>query len=196
VRPLSPSYGRAACAHLDLTGSAVKTPVLDDLAVNGVRLLSYYVQRACSPTRAAIQTGRYNIRYRMQSGVLEPGQRFGLALDETLLPEALGLASPEPTPTPAISRFPNGHTSAGDAAGRVPDSHTPPVTTSPPAPTDPDQNKCPPSPSVVPGSWAAHAIGKWHVRRSLPLTYNLDDTTSTVLDSLRPCKDARVHDCM
>ena len=36
---------------LGITGSAVKTPVLDDLAANGVRLLSYYVQRACSPTR-------------------------------------------------------------------------------------------------------------------------------------------------
>ena len=39
--------------------------------------------------RAALQTARYNIRYAMQSGVLEPGQRFGLALDEVLLPQAL-----------------------------------------------------------------------------------------------------------
>jgi hypothetical protein len=36
---------------LGITGSAVKTPVLDNLAANGVRLVSYYVQRACSPTR-------------------------------------------------------------------------------------------------------------------------------------------------
>ena len=82
--------------HSDLgfRGSAVSTPELDALAKNGVILESYYVQRACSPTRAAIMTGRYNIRYGMQSGVLEPGQPFGLDLAEETLPEALRRTAP------------------------------------------------------------------------------------------------------
>ena len=66
---------------LGFTGSAVKTPVLDALAKGGVILRAYYVQRACSPTRAAMQTGRYNIRNGMNAGVLETGQPFGLALN-------------------------------------------------------------------------------------------------------------------
>ena len=39
-------------------------------ANSGVKLGNFYVQRACSPTRAALLTGRYNIRYGFQSGVL------------------------------------------------------------------------------------------------------------------------------
>ena len=74
---------------LGIVGSGIQTPVLDSLAQQGVWLTSYYVQRACSPTRAALMTGRYNWRYGMQSGVLEPGQRFGLDLRETTLPEAV-----------------------------------------------------------------------------------------------------------
>ena len=34
---------------LGFTGSAVKTPVLDELATTGVILSNYYVMRACSP---------------------------------------------------------------------------------------------------------------------------------------------------
>jgi hypothetical protein len=74
---------------LGYTGSDVKTPTLDGLAKSGVILSSYYVQRACSPTRASILSARYNIRYGMQSGVLETGQLFGLDLNETMLPQAL-----------------------------------------------------------------------------------------------------------
>ena len=77
---------------LGFTGSGIRTPVLDGLAAGGVLLKSYYVQRACSPTRASILSARYNIRYGMQSGVLETGQRFGLSLNETLLPESLKAA--------------------------------------------------------------------------------------------------------
>ena len=36
------------------TGSDVKTPTLDALAADGVKFSSFYVQRACSPTRAAV----------------------------------------------------------------------------------------------------------------------------------------------
>eukprot|EP01079_Euglenida_sp_SAG-EU17-18_P001819 gene1819-2940_t len=93
-------------ADLGFTGSAVRTPHLDSLATGGVRLSNYYVQRACSPTRAALLTGRYNIRYGMQSGVLETSQPFGLDLAETLLPQALRQAAEARTAASNCSRPP------------------------------------------------------------------------------------------
>ena len=39
--------------------NVIETPNLDRLAASGVKLESYYVQPVCSPTRAAILTGRY-----------------------------------------------------------------------------------------------------------------------------------------
>ena len=90
-------------SDLGFRGSAVKTPVLDALAVGGVELGHYYVQRACSPSRAAMATGRYNIRYGMQSGVLEEGQRFGLSLEEELLPQALRRVLPPSAATAATA---------------------------------------------------------------------------------------------
>ena len=76
-------------ADLGYTGSQIETPVLDHLALNGVRLRNYYVQRACSPTRAALQTGRYNIRMGFASGVMKPLKPYCLPLNETLLPQYL-----------------------------------------------------------------------------------------------------------
>ena len=38
------------------------TPVTDQLAREGLRLTQYLVEAACTPTRAALMTGRYSIR--------------------------------------------------------------------------------------------------------------------------------------
>ena len=43
----------------------------------------------CSPTRSALHTARYNIRYGLQSAVIPNNKEYGLALDEMLLPEYL-----------------------------------------------------------------------------------------------------------
>ena len=44
-------------------GREIRTPNLDALAASGARLDQFYVQPVCSPTRAALMTGRYPMRY-------------------------------------------------------------------------------------------------------------------------------------
>jgi arylsulfatase A-like enzyme len=70
-------------------GSEIKTPNLDKLAASGAKLEQFYVQPLCSPTRAALLTGRYPMRYGLQVGVVRPWANYGLPLEERLLPQAL-----------------------------------------------------------------------------------------------------------
>jgi arylsulfatase A-like enzyme len=70
-------------------GSEIKTPNLDRLSAAGVRLEQFYVQPVCSPTRAALLTGRYPMRYGLQVGVVRPWAQYGLPLAERTLAEAL-----------------------------------------------------------------------------------------------------------
>jgi arylsulfatase A-like enzyme len=67
----------------------IKTPNIDRIAKGGARLSQFYVQPVCSPTRAALMTGRYPMRYGMQVGVIRPWAKYGLSLDERTLPQAL-----------------------------------------------------------------------------------------------------------
>ncbi len=67
----------------------VKTPNLDKLAADGVRLERYYVQPMCTPTRAALMTGRYPFRYGLQTIVIPSKGTYGLATDEYTLPQTL-----------------------------------------------------------------------------------------------------------
>jgi arylsulfatase A-like enzyme len=213
---------------LGYTGSAVKTPVMDALATTGVILGNYYVMRACSPTRASLQTGRYVIRYGMNSGVIETGQAFGLDLGETLLPQALRKsaallaagAGAEPEAAPAATAlscdaagFKKGWNCAGGGLpGDAPVAGSratsePGVCCSlcsanadcavwtiynskcylktaactmtksdlsvsggnastplgpPPPPSHPCGSRAP-APRPAAGSWATHAVGKWHL---------------------------------
>jgi arylsulfatase A-like enzyme len=70
-------------------GNEIKTPHIDKLAAAGARLEAFYVQPVCSPTRAALMTGRYPIRHGLQVGVVRPWAQYGLPLDERTLPQAL-----------------------------------------------------------------------------------------------------------
>jgi arylsulfatase A-like enzyme len=76
-------------ADIGYRGSQIKTPNLDALAKGGVRLESYYGQQLCTPARAALMTGRYPMRYGLQTFVIFPGHKYGLPTDETTLPQAL-----------------------------------------------------------------------------------------------------------
>lgn len=70
-------------------GQEIKTPNLDKLAASGARLEQFYVQPVCSPTRAALLTGRYPMRYGLQTGVVRPFADYGLPTEERTLPQAL-----------------------------------------------------------------------------------------------------------
>ncbi len=70
-------------------GGEIKTPEIDKLALAGTQLDQFYVQPVCSPTRASLMTGRYPIRYGLQVGVVRPFSKYGLPLEERLLPVVL-----------------------------------------------------------------------------------------------------------
>lgn len=70
-------------------GSDIPTPNIDRLAAEGVRMEQFYAQPMCSPTRAALMTGRYPMRTGFQVGVIPGAGSYGLPADEYLLPEML-----------------------------------------------------------------------------------------------------------
>ena len=76
-------------ADVGFHGTEIKTPNIDKLAAAGTKLESFYVLPVCTPTRSALMTGRYPIRYGRQFNVIRPNSQFGLSLDERLLPQAL-----------------------------------------------------------------------------------------------------------
>eukprot|EP00066_Takifugu_rubripes_P016008 XP_011605274.1 PREDICTED: arylsulfatase A [Takifugu rubripes] len=66
------------------------TPNLDRLAAGGLRFTDFYcTSPACSPSRASLLTGRYQTRSGVYPGVLYPGSRGGLPLNETTIAEVL-----------------------------------------------------------------------------------------------------------
>lgn len=84
---LADDLGRADCGFMG--GTEIKTPNLDKLAAAGTKLDAFYVQPVCSPTRAALLTGRYPMRHGLQVGVVRPWAQYGLPLDEQTLPQGL-----------------------------------------------------------------------------------------------------------
>jgi arylsulfatase A-like enzyme len=69
-------------------GTDIRTPQIDALAAAGTILGAHYVQPVCSPTRAALMTGRYAVRTGVYT-IVRPGARWGLPLAERTLATAL-----------------------------------------------------------------------------------------------------------
>ena len=82
--------GREDCGFMG--GTEINTPHIDKLAAAGGKLDAFYVQPLCSPTRAALLTGRYPMRYGLQVGVVKPWAQYGLPLDERTLAQDLQAA--------------------------------------------------------------------------------------------------------
>lgn len=88
----------------------ISTPALDALAATGARLTDFYVQPMCTPTRAALMTGRYPLRYGLQTGVIPGAGLYGIPLEEQLLPQVLKEAGYQ---TAMVGKWHLGHGSAG-----------------------------------------------------------------------------------
>ena len=81
-------YGDLSCY-----GSDIATPNLDAMADAGVKLNHFYsASPVCSPSRAALMTGRYPTRVGVP-GVLGPQSEGGLSLDETTVAQVLKSAN-------------------------------------------------------------------------------------------------------
>ncbi len=98
VRPARPNiiyiftddlgYGDLGCYG----SPAIRTPHLDRMAAEGVRFTDFYsAAEVCTPSRAALLTGRYPIRSGMCGGrrVLFPDSKGGLPTSEFTLAEVL-----------------------------------------------------------------------------------------------------------
>lgn len=75
----------------DLSGyghPSIRTPRLDRLAAEGIRLTTVYAAPSCSPSRAALLTGRYPRRSGLNS-VLMPDAKTGMPAAEVTLAELL-----------------------------------------------------------------------------------------------------------
>jgi arylsulfatase A len=77
-------YGDLGCY-----GSQIPTPNLDRMAIEGARLTQFYsASPVCSPSRAALLTGRYPARTGV-TRVLLPTDQIGLNSSETTIPKVL-----------------------------------------------------------------------------------------------------------
>ena len=65
------------------------TPHLQTLSEQGIRLDQAYSQQVCTPSRAALLTGRYPFHIGRQKRALKPLQPTGLMLNLTTLPSEL-----------------------------------------------------------------------------------------------------------
>ncbi len=77
-------YGDLGC----FGSKQIRTPNLDQMAAEGVKLTSFYAAPICTPARAMLLTGRYAIRSGLIR-VLHPGEDFGIPDSEITLAQAL-----------------------------------------------------------------------------------------------------------
>lgn len=66
----------------------IKTPRIDRMAAEGVRLTSFYAQPVCTPSRAALMTGCYPMRVGLPA-VLNPKSKQGISSREITLAQLL-----------------------------------------------------------------------------------------------------------
>lgn len=76
-------YGDLSCY-----GGKIRTPNLDQMAKEGAQLEEFYAFPTCTPSRAALLTGRYPLRSGL-TRVLAPREHFGITDAEITLGQAL-----------------------------------------------------------------------------------------------------------
>ena len=79
-------------ADVGFRGSKIETPNLDKLAAEGMELSRFYTTPICSPTRAALMTGRDPIRLGVAYSVILPWDSGGVHTSEHFMPQSFQAA--------------------------------------------------------------------------------------------------------
>jgi arylsulfatase A-like enzyme len=110
-------YGDLTCYGNRLAA----TPHMDRLAQEGIRFTNFYVNSPiCSPSRVALNTGRYPMRYRIHSYIASSEANSRRAMADYLDPEAVTLASILQQHGYATGHFGKWHMGGGRDLGDVP----------------------------------------------------------------------------
>ena len=75
-------------ADISLRGAPFDTPNIDSLFQEGMSLDRFYATPICSPTRAALMTGRDPMRLGVAYGVIMPWMNNGIHPDEHFMPQS------------------------------------------------------------------------------------------------------------
>jgi len=94
-------------ADVGYHGSDIQTPNIDRLAQEGMRLERFYATPFCSPTRAALMTGRDPIKLGTAHSVLMAWDNSGVSPEEHFMPESFKAAGYD---TGMIGKWHLGHT--------------------------------------------------------------------------------------
>lgn len=146
---IADDLGTESVASYGIGEATAVTPTLDRLASVGVRFERFWSQHVCSPTRAAVLTGRYAFRTGVRSAI--PAQWTSM---DAPTPEAPPHATTELIYTPA------GLVEPGNEAlsSRPP----PPPNRRPRGPAT-DEIMLPRLLQAAPEPYATAAVGKWHL---------------------------------
>jgi arylsulfatase B len=93
-------------ADVGYHGGPIDTPSLDRLAAEGVQLDRFYTTPICSPTRAALMTGRDPMRLGIAYAVIMPWSNNGVHPDEHFMPESFQAAGYQ---TAVVGKWHLGH---------------------------------------------------------------------------------------
>ena len=94
-------------ADVGYRGSDIETPNIDRLAKEGMRLERFYTTPFCSPTRAALMTGRDPIKMGVAHAVFMAWDNGGVSPEEHFMPESFKAAGYD---TGMIGKWHMGHT--------------------------------------------------------------------------------------
>jgi len=145
---IADDLGTEALGMYGIGEETAVTPNLDSLAAQGVRFEGFWSQPSCSPTRAALLTGRYAFR----TGVRSP-LRFQWANMEAPVPQL-----PENSPT-ELWYEPIGLAENGEAAVL----RQPPPPEQLPRGPGLDEIMLPKILAALPEPYTSAAVGKWHL---------------------------------